>query len=127
MTAIRDALAGDAAEVARVHVLSWKEAYRGVLPDEYLDALQVEDRLAWWIERLTADRDPRDHVLVAEDEDGHVCGFASAGPCQDDEGATAELRQIYLVPPVWGRGIGRALLAEVVERLRRDGYSEASL
>jgi hypothetical protein len=35
---IRDARHGEAEQIARVHVESWQEAYRGHLPDEYLSA-----------------------------------------------------------------------------------------
>jgi len=41
---LRPAQPADAAAVARVHVRSWQVAYRGLLPDEYLDGLQPEDR-----------------------------------------------------------------------------------
>jgi hypothetical protein len=52
MTRIRDAVDADADQVAAVHVSSWKGAYRGMLPDEYLDALKPEDRVEWWRSRL---------------------------------------------------------------------------
>jgi hypothetical protein len=43
---VRTATAGDAMEVAKVHVRSWQAAYRGLVPDSYLDALRPEDRAA---------------------------------------------------------------------------------
>jgi len=36
---IRPALPNDAAEIARVHVDSWRSSYRGLLADEFLDSL----------------------------------------------------------------------------------------
>ena len=41
---LRDAQPFDADAVARVHVQTWQVAYRGLLPDAYLDALRPEDR-----------------------------------------------------------------------------------
>ena len=41
---IRPAKSDDALEVARVHVRSWQAAYRGLLPDDYLDDLRAEER-----------------------------------------------------------------------------------
>jgi len=45
---IRHARRGDADEVARVHVRAWQAAYRGLLPDAYLDALRPEDRAGYY-------------------------------------------------------------------------------
>ena len=43
---MREAILADAEAIATVHVRSWQAAYRGQLPDEYLDGLTVEDRLS---------------------------------------------------------------------------------
>ncbi len=43
---LRPAEPADAMAVARVHVRSWQAAYRGLLPDAYLDGLRPEDRAA---------------------------------------------------------------------------------
>ena len=41
---LRRAVPGDENEVAEVHVRSWQVAYRGLLPDAYLDALRPAGR-----------------------------------------------------------------------------------
>jgi ribosomal protein S18 acetylase RimI-like enzyme len=41
---LRDARRGDEMAVAGVHVRSWQEAYRGLMPGEFLDALEPGDR-----------------------------------------------------------------------------------
>jgi ribosomal protein S18 acetylase RimI-like enzyme len=41
---LRDARKGDELAVAVVHVRSWQEAYRGLMPGEFLDALEAGDR-----------------------------------------------------------------------------------
>ena len=43
---MREAQPQDAAEVAGVHIRSWQLAYRGMFPDDYLDGLRAEDRMA---------------------------------------------------------------------------------
>ena len=40
----RLAVPGDEQAVAVVHVRSWQVAYRGLMPDEYLDGLRPQDR-----------------------------------------------------------------------------------
>ena len=41
---IREATPDDARAIAEVHVASWRWAYRGDLPAEFLDGLSVDDR-----------------------------------------------------------------------------------
>jgi GNAT superfamily N-acetyltransferase len=47
-TVIRAAHAADAAQIAVVHVRSWQGAYRGLLPQAYLDGLDPAERVGRW-------------------------------------------------------------------------------
>jgi GNAT superfamily N-acetyltransferase len=123
---IRDAVDADADQVAAVHVSSWKGAYRGMLPDEYLDALKPEDRVEWWRSRL-ADPGQGHLILVAEDTGGVVRGLASIAPHDHLGDDWAVLPQIYLEPGAWGQGIGRALMAEALRRAHEIGYRHVEL
>lgn len=126
---IRRAGTADAMAVADVHVRSWQAAYRGAVPQEYLDGLDPERRAPVWERRLAEMSPPAAGVLVAE-TGGQVVGFAAFGPtrdAEDDPAAVAEIMTIYLVPGAWGRGIGRTLLAAAVRGLRDGGHREATL
>lgn len=127
---IRRALADDALGVATVHVRSWQAAYRGLMPDVYLDQLDVERRRAGW-ERNIADTEwPRSGTLVATEANGNVVGFANIGPARDGDGdplVIGELAAIYLLPEAWGSGVGRRLMLAAVNVLRDAGYAEAIL
>jgi GNAT superfamily N-acetyltransferase len=61
-------------------------------------------------------------VLVAEC-DGEVVGVAT---CVRD-GATCELRSLYVVPGAWGTGAGRRLLETALDAMRARGATEAVL
>jgi GNAT superfamily N-acetyltransferase len=121
---VRHARVGDAAALGRVHVRAWQAAYRGQLPDDYLDGLRPEEREAGWERGLRRDR-ARDPVLVAE-RDGRVVGFAVLRAAEDPEGA-GELSAINVDPDHWGTGAGRALLAAAHGELARLGFQEAVL
>jgi L-amino acid N-acyltransferase YncA len=121
---IRRARVLDAPALGQVHVRAWQAAYRGQMPDDYLDGLRPEERAAGWERGLSRDRD-RDPVLVVE-EDGRVVGFAVVGPAQDREGV-GELYAINVDPDRWGTGAGRALLLAAHAGLARLGYAEAVL
>lgn len=68
-----------------------------------------------------------------------LVGFAAYGPerAEDDDPAQpgggredqgpAELYAIYVVPPVWSTGAGRALLDGVLSLASSDGYTDISL
>ena len=122
----RPAVPDDAPAIARVHVASWTEAYRGVIADEALDEL-TEDRLApeW---RREIEGGASDVAVV--DVDGQVAGYSRYGPARDedlDPARTAEVYGFYLHPDVWGRGAGRALMEHVTADLRRRGFEDACL
>ena len=125
---VRDATRDDAEAIATVHVRTWQGAYGHVFPTDALAALSPERRAAFWREDIDA-RAARTHRLVVEDEAG-VCGFASIGPARDEDADSeheGELYAIYVLPTAWGNGAGRALMAELVARLRGDGFREALL
>ena len=137
---IRPAAVDDALAIATVHVRSWQGAYRGLIPDSYLDALAPEDRLAMWADFLAATSMPRQGTLVLVDEDGPqddraraqggIVGFASFGPTRDDDAdptAVGELQTLYLDPGAWGRGGATELLRAVVSELRAAGFADATL
>jgi GNAT superfamily N-acetyltransferase len=124
---VRPATREDAREIAEVHVASWRHAYRGLLPDDYLEKLSVDEReaqrLAWF-----ADPSPATGVLVAEDA-GRVVGFATFGPSRDDDAleGTGEVPAIYVDPQVLGTGVGRDLFEAVTVALRSAGFARATL
>lgn len=129
---VRRASAADAAAISRVRVASWRAAYRGLIAQEVLDALdeaqESERRAAGW-ERLHAD--PRVASFVAERGD-EVVGWAAVGPAVDDEAGreTAERGQVfavYTLEDAWGAGVGHALMVAAEEHLRGAGFAEAVL
>ena len=122
---IRPAIPADAAAVAAVHVASWREAYRTILPAEYLARLSVERRQQVWRESIETGS-PR--LLVAEIADS-LAGFSAFGPCRD-EGAgpdAFEIWAIYLSPAHWSHGVGRALWFGSRARMIESGARTVSL
>jgi len=123
---IRAARSDDAPEIANVHVNAWREAYKGLLPDGFLDGLPLsyKRRLAMWQEMIGS---PEGHgIFVAESEKHGVIGFASVGPPRDDEFKTSgELTTLYLLKAYQKRGLGAALMKAGFAALQRDGYASA--
>jgi ribosomal protein S18 acetylase RimI-like enzyme len=117
-------MVADAPAMGRLHVRAWQAAYRGQMPDGYLDGLRAEDRAVYWDGVLR--REGRRSVILVAERDGEVIGFAAAGPSPDPQGA-GELYAINIDPAHWGAGAGRALLEAAQAELARLGFAEAVL
>ncbi|HEV2140702.1 MAG TPA: GNAT family N-acetyltransferase [Candidatus Dormibacteraeota bacterium] len=112
---MRPAEIEDAAAIAAVHVATWRSTYRGLLPADYLAALDEAGYDERW--KRTLDEGVG-RVYVAEDE-GRVVGFASGGPERaGEDGYAGELYAIYILEQAQGRGHGRRLVQAVVGGLR---------
>ena len=126
---IRPATLADAEALARLHVRSWQWAYRGQLPDEFLDRMpdSMERRIEARRAQL-ADLPPDYRVWIAE-QAGQMVGFAVTEPCRDADASPSigEVSLIYLEQEAAGKGIGRQLFAHTVEDLRQRGYAQTIL
>jgi GNAT superfamily N-acetyltransferase len=124
---IRLATPNDAERLATVHVEAWKSAYRGQVPDAYLDALSVQDRLDLW-RKLLADETASSAVLVLVDGDLPV-GFAycTAQRTEPSGDLAGELASMYVDPRVWRQGGGRLLMAAAIEWFTTMACLEAML
>jgi len=125
---VRTARPSDAAAMGALVVRAWQTAYRGLMPDDYLDDLTVDDRTDQWTRVLTDERDPARAVFVAEDDDGRVVGFVAVGGEMDVADATrGQVYALNVDPDSWGHGVGRALLAAGCGHLRAVGFTTAVL
>jgi ribosomal protein S18 acetylase RimI-like enzyme len=120
---IRPATKDDAAEIARVHVATWRSAYRGLLPDDFLASLSEAHYTDRW-RRVIGDGSNRVFVVDAGRrppgaKDG-VTGFASGGHERAGEtGFAGELYALYVLEEAQRRGHGRALVHAVAGALRQ--------
>ncbi|HYZ56827.1 MAG TPA: GNAT family N-acetyltransferase [Streptosporangiaceae bacterium] len=127
---VRPATLADADAIGLVHVRSWQSAYRGKIPQDYLDGLDPALRSQVWRRALEQGDPARGGVLVSVVEGGGITGFASFGPSRDgdtDPRMTGEVFAIYAAPGAWGTGTGRALMGGAVAELARLGYADAIL
>ena len=127
---VRAARVEDAERIAEIHVRSWQGGYRGLIPQDYLDALDPAQRVDVWVGRLTGTDWSRSGCLVVTGGDGVLAGFADFGASRDadsDPDQAGEVRAIYLAPDAWGKGSGRGLMSAVLRHLAQAGYAEATL
>lgn len=124
MIEIRRANSSDVKRIAEIQVAGWKAAYRGIVPDEYLDGLAATSRVALW-ERFSVDA--KGDLFVAE-SGGEVAGFCHLIPSRDPGATgTAEIAAIYVSPTAWRTGIGRKLCATAALSASERGYERVTL
>ena len=96
--------------VSRVYEESWREAYRGLLPQEYLNSIP----LGKWVPYL--EQAGRESLLLLKGE--KIVGTASCCASRTPELAGwGEIVSLYLLPEYWGNGWGKALLSAAVKQL----------
>jgi GNAT superfamily N-acetyltransferase len=113
---VRPARPDDAPAIARVQLVTWRTAYRGLLPSAVLDDWDEPAAADAWRTAVAHPPTPAHGVLVALDG-VEVTGFVAFGPPDDApaEAPTAEVTAL-LVEPRWGRrGHGSRLLAAVAD------------
>ena len=114
----------DARRIAEIHVAAWKEAYRGMIPDQLLDGLDVSRREALW-RHLAEDASAPVFVAVQE---GQLVGFCHISPTRDkDSSGSAEITAIYLDPVYWRQGLGRQLCSAAAVFASEEGYERITL
>ncbi len=113
---VREATRDDAAAIAQLHLDNWRGHYRGMMPDDALDAITYASRLAHW-DGVFADGS--EFVYVIEEGDGRqVRGIASGGAVLHDEpDYRGELYVLHVRPEMRGQGAGRALVGAIARRL----------
>lgn len=109
-------------------MLSWQQAYAGLIPDQYLGALHTSlaRREAFWRESIAAGRTQVSLACATE----QVVGFIAIGPCRDDGVSaveTGEVTAFYLLPQYWRSGVGRLLWAAGVQCLAEHDYRRVTL
>lgn len=103
----------EASSVAALHALSWRSAYRGQLPDGYLDSDVLDDRARVWTQRFG--NRVGTLTVVASDPNGLV-GFAHSILDEDPEWGTL-LDNLHVSPNRKRAGVGARLVHESVRRI----------
>jgi ribosomal protein S18 acetylase RimI-like enzyme len=109
----------DAEALGYVHVLSWRETYRGLLPDAYLARMSQQAHARRFGHQLT--HPGSDDVTLAAADRWGLVGYAQGGPSRRRVPGEAEIATLYLVRAAQGRGLGRRLLIETARALAAHG------
>lgn len=121
---LRYATAKDAETVSRIVTLSWKHAYRGIIPQPYLDSLDAQRDISLYISWFLAEGSFVQLALC----DGEPVACVSYGPARDRTySGWGEIAALYVLPDFMGRGAGRLLLQSAVRDLSKRGFARLYL
>lgn len=123
-TLIRDGNEKDSSIISRIYTESWKSAYKGMVPDEYLRNIKYD----FWIEKFQKwiqDNILKVKIIYLIDK---VVGAAAYGKSTDEKYLDyAEIRSFYLLPKYFRKGLGTALMKSVIREVCEEGYSKCYL
>lgn len=109
----------DAEALAHVHVTSWRQTYRGMLPDAYLARMSEAD-FARRFRRALTHPGPNDVTLAAAARDGLI-GYAQGGPSRFGGEREGEIATLYVLRAGQGIGVGRRLMVGSARALAAQG------
>jgi len=113
---VRAAREEDLLGAAEARVASWHAAFTGLVPQDFLDAMDPAAIAASWSNSIAAGRS-RLYVASIGDQ---IVGYAGVGPERDPEAppGTGELYALFVHPDHWGSGAARALTDAAVADVR---------
>ena len=109
----------DAEDLARVHVTSWRETYRGLLPDAFLARMSEAGYARRFARSLLHPR-PDEVTLVAAERQG-IVGYAAGGKSRSGAEGEAEIATLYILRTAQGQGLGERLMAGAARALAAQG------
>lgn len=107
-------------EISSVYELNWKFAYKGIIPQDYLDSVPSGQ----WCGALD---NPDRYTLVMLDGDTIIGTSSYCKSRFEDYKAWGEIISIYFLPEYMGKGYGRCLLEQAVEALKAMGFKRIFL
>lgn len=116
---IRNAKTGDERPIAEVIIHTWKESYRGIVPENFLSTLTAEKHVELFRNHIL---NQTETILVLENSQKEIVGMASGG--QDRSGQyDCELVAIYILPEYQKKGFGRLLFKTLIEAHKENRYN----
>ena len=103
---VRDAVPADAPAIRAVALRAWPAAYDGLFEPAFIDYVLEHSYAA---EALGRDIEDEASIWLVAEEEGRIVGYLHY--------SSGELHRLYIEPELIGRGVGRALLAELNRRL----------
>lgn len=117
---IRPAKIEDSKAIARVQVDSYRSAYRGILPQSYLNQFTYEAQAQDWRDYFDDKDDAILYIVELDRSEIVAYTLAKIGPCEIDP-FESELVALHVIPSCQRKGFGRQLIYAAVNQIRIKG------
>jgi len=124
---VRRAQSADAPSIGAVHVSAWRNAYAGILPNDYLSGLSMPRQAAQYDATIRTDGGVYVAIAAAPGGKPGVVGFATVGRPRSRGLGEGEIQTLYVLDDWRDRGVGRRLLAAGAAHLAAAGCGTAFL
>lgn len=110
-------------QIADLYIRNWREAYKGLLSQDYLDSLTMEGVCAKWRDYIQQPNQGVYMVMETPEEGGpeKLAGFVGVKPYHRIENCIY-VYSLHVEPHMRGRGIGSALVKRIAEQGWEEGY-----
>lgn len=113
---IRNVRNDDLMQIADIGVRGWQMAYRGIIDDEYLDNMSVEERY----QRLK--NNYHENQFTVAELNGKIVGFCryTLNNSSNDKNADGEITVLYVEPELKHNGIGTLIFKYVINEFKKN-------
>lgn len=122
---VRNVKKEDLRAVSEIAVRGWQTAYRGIIDDDYLDSLSVDEN---YQKRL---KDYKENGFIVAELDNEVVGFCRYTLenlfSKEMPEIDGEICAIYVKPELKRNGIGRELFKYVFNEFKKNGNKKIIL
>ena len=118
---IRDVVYEDIDNIAKLYISNWKETYKGLLSEDYLNSLTKEYAVEKWNKYIKSEN----RIFVAY-EGNEFLGFV-ASKKDDDKPNYWYLDSLHITKNSRGKGIGTKLIYRVGQYALKSGYKGMSI
>ena len=108
---IRTCTQNDLSAIAKIQIENWTQTYKDILPDDFLDRLNVPDSMKDWVTFL----DQANHKISVILIDDTVAGFIATSIDKKIQNAVY-VDSLHISKDFQGMGLGSRLLKEVLEK-----------
>lgn len=112
---LREGKVEDAEQKGFVHFTSWKETYTGLMPNEYLDNLKLENCI-----NIARKYPQNTLVAIVNDQVVGFSGYLEDSTKNASIKPSSEIMAIYLLNRYQKKGIGYALMQESLKRVTKN-------
>jgi ribosomal protein S18 acetylase RimI-like enzyme len=113
--------------LVQMHVDSWRVAYKGLVPEKYLNEEVVEERQEHWKEKLPFQGQNRSTAIAYDDTTGQSVGFVLSEYDQAVEKEMIYVDHLHVLPGWQGFGIGKKLLQNACDWTRSKDLKKVYL